>query len=172
MWRKAAIVRFVLGSGATIQTVLLPPGLCHGAEKCGVGVQTRWVWTVATAGIYAAILLYSGRYGGAADGAVFFPWLYALGYAVFGGLLLGAVARWWRGGSPALWRPFMLSVGSLAAALEIWAPAEGGLAGVPVDRWMVALLGMLVVALLARLLPRRVIRLWLGLERRQHDANA
>jgi hypothetical protein len=35
----------------------------------------------------------------------------------------------------------------------------------------VALLGMLVVALLARLLPRRVIRLWLGLERRLHDTN-
>ena len=72
------------------------------------------------------------------------PWLYAAGYAVFGGLLLGAVARWWQGGSPALWRPFMLSVGSLAAALEIWSYAQGGPAGVLVDRWMVALLGLLV----------------------------
>jgi len=128
----------------------------------------RWVWTVATVGIYAAILLISGRDGGTADEAVYFPWLYALGYVVFGGLLLGAVARWWRGGSPALWRPFMLSVGSLAAAFEVWAQAQDGLAGVPVDRWMVALLGLLLVALLARLLPVRAIRLWLGLERRQH----
>jgi hypothetical protein len=135
-------------------------------------MQTRWAWTVATAAIYAAILLVTGRFGGVAEGAGFSPWLYAAGYVVFGGLLLGAVARWWRGGLPALWRPFMLSVGSLAAALEIWVHAQSGLVGAPVDRWMVALLGMLAVALLARLLPRRVIRLWLGMERRLHDADA
>ena len=132
-------------------------------------MQARWVWTLATAGIYAAILL---RSGGLADGIHFFPWLYAAGYFVFGSLLLGAVARWWQGGSPALWRPFMLSVGSLAAALEIWSHTQGELDGAPVDRWMVALLGLLLVALLARLLPGRVIRLWLGLERRLHDADA
>ena len=140
--------------------------------KCGVCMQARWVWAVATAGSYATILLLSGRFGGGAGDAHFTPWQYAAGYVVFGGLLLGAVARWWQGGSPALWRPFMLSVGSLAAALEIWSHAQGGPAGVPVDRWMVALLGLLVAALLARLLPGRVIRLWLGLERRQHDVEA
>lgn len=135
-------------------------------------MQTRWVWTAAAAGIYAVILLFSGRYGGVAEGLIFSPWLYASGYFVFGGLLLGTVARWWRSGSPALWRPFMLSVGSLAAAFEIWLHTQGDLASVPVDRWVVALLGMLVVALCARLLPRRVMRLWLGLDRRPHDANA
>ena len=135
-------------------------------------MQARWIWTVATAGIYAAILLLSGWLGGFADGAHLFPWLYAAGYFVFGSLLLGAVARWWQGGSPALWRPFMLSMGSLAAALEIWSHAQGGLAGVPVDRWMVALFGLLLVALLVRLLPGRIIRSWLGLERRQHDIGA
>ncbi|MEK7304401.1 MAG: hypothetical protein AAB406_03745 [Pseudomonadota bacterium] len=135
-------------------------------------MQARWVWTVATAGVYAAIQLGSSWYGGFADGVNFSPWLYAAGYFVFGSLLLGAVARWWQGGSPALWRPFMLSVGSLAAALEIWSHAQSGFAGVPVDRWVLALLGLLLVALLARLLPGRVIRLWLGLERRQHDADA
>lgn len=135
-------------------------------------MQARWVWTIATAGIYTAILLLSGRLGGLADGESFSPWLYAASYCVFGGLLLGAVARWWQGGSPALWRPFMLSVGSLAAALEIWSHAQGDPAGVPIDRWMVALLGLLVVALLARLLPGRAIRLWFGIERRQHDIGA
>jgi hypothetical protein len=134
-------------------------------------MQARWVWTVTTAGTYVAILLVSGRFGAVADGAIF-PWLYAAGYAVFGSLLLGAVARWWQTGSPALWRPFMLSMGSLAAALEIGSHGNIGLAGIPVDRWMVALLGLLVVALLARLLPGRVIRLWLGLERRLHDIGA
>jgi hypothetical protein len=154
-------------NGAWIAAWSLPWG-----GKCGVGMQTRWAWTVATAAIYAAILLVSGQFGGAAEGAAFSPWLYAAGYTVFGGLLLGSVARWWRGGSAALWRPFMLSVGSFAAALEIWIHYKSSAAGVPVDRWMVALLGMLSVALLARLLPRRVIRWWLGMERRLHDADA
>ncbi len=104
-----------------------------------------------------------------ADEAAPLSWPYAAGYGVFGILLLGAVARWWQSGSPALWRPFMLSVGSLAAALEIWTHAQGGLAGAPIDRWMLALLGLLVVALLARLLPNRVTRLWLGIDRRLHD---
>jgi len=141
-------------------------------QKYGVCMQTRWVWAVATAGSYAVILLLSGGFGELAEGDLFSPWLYAAGYFVFGGLLLGAVARWWQGGSPTLWRPFMLSVGSLAAALEIWSHAQGGLAGLPVDRWMVALLGLLVVALLARLLPARILRLWLGLERRLHESDA
>lgn len=144
----------------------------RGAENGGVGMQARWVWAGATAGSYAAILLLSGGFDAAAENVHFFPWLYAAGYAVLGSLLLGAVARWWQGGSPALWRPFMLSLGSLAAALEIWVHSRGGLAGVLVDRWMVALFGLLLVALLARLLPGIVIRFWLGLERRQHDADA
>jgi len=135
-------------------------------------MQARWVWAGATAGSYAAMLLLSGRFGAEADDLHLYPWLYATGYAVFGGLLLGAVARWWQGGSPALWRPFMLSMGSLAAALEIWLHAKGGSAGVLVDRWMMALFGLLLVALLARLMPGRIIRLWLGLERRQHDIGA
>ena len=135
-------------------------------------MQARWIWTVATAGIYAAILLLSGQFGGAAGETGDFPWLYALGYSVFGVLLLGAVARWWQGGSPALWRPFMLSAGSLAAALEIASMTRDSLAHLPVDRWMVALLGLLLAALLARLLPARLTRWWLGLERRLHGADA
>jgi hypothetical protein len=135
-------------------------------------MQARWIWTLATAGIYAAILLLSGWFGRPTEGTPLSSWLYAAGYFVFGSLLLGAVARWWQGGSPALWRPFMLSMGSLVAALEIWAHTPGGLDGVPVDRWMVALLGLLAAALLARLLPGRIIRLWLGLERRLHDDGA
>lgn len=138
----------------------------------GVGMQERWIWAVAATGWYAVILSIFDRFGGVLDGATAIHGLYAACYGVFGGLLLGAVARWWRGGSPALWRPFMLSVGSLAAALEIGLHARHGLVGALVDRWMVALLGLLVAALLARLLPVRLVRLWLGLERRQHDIGA
>ncbi len=134
-------------------------------------MQARWGWTIAAVAVYAAILLVFGLIGEVVGEAVFSPWLYAAGYGVFGCLLLGAVARWWQGGSPALWRPFMLGVGSLAAAIEIGSHGKAGLAEIPVDRWMAALFGLLVVALLARLLPGRVIRLWLGLERRLHDAD-
>jgi len=135
-------------------------------------MQARWFWTAATVGIYSAILQGFGGYGGFESGTLLSTWLYAAGYFLFGSLLLGTVARWWRGGSPALWRPFMLSVGSLAAALEIWRHSQGGLDGVPVNQWMVALFGLLAVALLARLLPARILRLWLGLERRLHEADA
>lgn len=135
-------------------------------------LQSPWVWTVATLCFYAAILQLSGRFGGAADGAAFFTWLYAAAYAVYGGLLLGTVARWWRGGSPALWRPLMLGVGLLSVALEIGVQIRNDQASLPVDLWMVALLGLLAPALLARLLPIFVIRPWLGLDRRQHDTGA
>jgi hypothetical protein len=135
-------------------------------------MQERWIWAVAATGWYAVILSIFDRFGGAMDGATAILGLYAASYAVLGVLLLGAVARWWRGGSPALWRPFMLSVGSLAAALEIVLHARHALASASVDRWMVALLGLLVAALLARLLPGRLVHLWLGLERRQHDMGA
>jgi hypothetical protein len=135
-------------------------------------MQERWIWAVAATGWYAAILLISDRLGGAADGATAFLGLYAASYGVFGVLMLGAAARWWRSGSPALWRPFMLSVGSLVAALEVGFHARHALASASVDRWMVALLGLLVAALFARLLPGRLVHLWLGLERRQHDMGA
>jgi len=136
------------------------------------GVQTQWVWTAATAGVYAVIVLLPGQFGEVADGAVYLTWLYAAGYAVFGGLLLGAVARWWRDGSPALWRPLMLGMGLIAALFEIWMQSRSDQVSLPVDLWMVALLGLLTPALLARLLPIWIIRPWLGLDRRQHDTNA
>jgi hypothetical protein len=135
-------------------------------------MQERWIWAVAATAMYAAISLISGRFAGAADWTATFLGLYAASYSVFGALLLGAVARWWRGGSPALWRPFMLSVGSLAAALEIALHARLGVASASIDRWMVALLGLLIAALLARLLPGRIVHLWLSLERRQYDIGA
>lgn len=100
-----------------------------------------------------------------------FVWFYGLGYLVFGVLLLGLVARWWWRGSPALWRPAMLSVGSLAAAGEIaLAPAGAGVE--PVDLWMAALLGLVVVALLARIVSPALSYRWLGVERRVQEPGA
>lgn len=131
------------------------------------------LWTVAALCGYAVIVLVSHLVAGlAGTTAVFAPWAYGAGYFVFGVLLLGAVSRWWRAGSPALWRPLMLSVGSLAAVLEIWSQPPGTVAGALLDRWMLALLALLAVALLARLLPNRITRLWLDIDRRLDDADS
>lgn len=97
-----------------------------------------------------------------------FAWTYATAYFVFGIVLLGAVARWWTRGSPALWRPVMLSVGSLCAALEVALRHPPGAA----DRWMVALLGLVAAALAARFIPFRFARFWLGVDRRAHERGA
>lgn len=151
-----------------------------GVEKMwGVCVQAKMLWTAAALCGYAVVVLVSHRLAGPADAtAASDSWAYGAGYFVFGVLLLGAVSRWWRAGSPALWRPFMLSVGSLAAALEIWSQQLGAVAGVfpstllrtGLDRWMLALLALLAVALLARLLPNRITRWWLDIDRRLDDA--
>lgn len=130
-------------------------------------MQTRGLWTVAALAGYALVIVVSRQFNGFSSAApLLAPWAYSAGYTVFGVLLLGAVARWWRVGSPLLWRPLMLSVGALAAAVEIWIRPNGDFAVAPVDRWMLALLSLLIVALLARLMPNGMIRRWLGVDRR------
>lgn len=130
-------------------------------------MQTRGVWTAAALAGYAIVIVVSRQFSGFPSASPFFaPWAYSAGYALFGVLLLGAVARWRRVGSPLLWRPLMLSLGALAAAVEIWTRPNGDFAATPLDRWMWALLSLLVVALLARLMPTGMIRRWLGVDRR------
>ncbi len=123
----------------------------------------KGVWTLAAVAVVTVIyaLAGSGRWP-------MFPWMYGAAYFLFGVVLLGAVARWWARGAPALWRPFMLSVGSLCAALEIGMRAAPDMSLPAVDRWMVALLGLLAAAIAARFVPERVTRLWFGIDRRVH----
>lgn len=127
----------------------------------------KGVWALTAITVLTAIYALAGP-----GRSPMFPWLYGAAYSLFGVVALGAVARWWPKGSPALWRPFMLSVGSLCAALEIG--LRGTLDAVlpAVDRWMVALLGLLVAAIAARLVPDRVTRRWFGVDRRVHDPAA
>lgn len=130
-------------------------------------MQTRMLWTVAALSGYAVVVLVSREwteFRGALPS--FAPWVYSGGYLVFGVLLLGAVARWWRAGSPALWRPFMLSFGALAATLDVLMRPTTDFLVPPLDRWMLALLGLVVVALLVRLVPKGLIRRWLAVDRR------
>lgn len=130
-------------------------------------MQTRGLWTTAALAGYALVILISRQFSGfSSDSAPLAPWVYSAGYSLFGVLLLGAVARWWRARSPWLWRPLMLSVGALAAALEIWLRPSADFVATPLDRWMLALLSLLVVALLVRLMPSGMIRRWLGVDRR------
>ena len=133
-------------------------------------MQAKMLWTVAALCGYAAIVVASRQATGLLSApSTCAPWVYGACYFVFGLLLLGAVSRWWRAGSPTLWRPFMLSVGSLAAALEIWSQPQGAIPGALLDRWMLALFALLAVALLARLLPDRITRWWLDVDRRLDD---
>jgi len=127
----------------------------------------KGIWALTAMAMLAAIyaLAIPGRWP-------MFPWVYGITYLLFGVVLLGTVARWWTRGSPALWRPFMLSVGSLCAALEIGLRNAADTAPSAVDRWMVALLGLLVAAIAARWVPDRVTRLWFGVDRRVHDPGA
>jgi hypothetical protein len=132
-------------------------------------VQTRIFWALAAGIWYGAIWMVHRTalvQMEAGSGASLYL-ICGVGFFVFGALLLGAVARWWRTGSPALWRPVMLSVGSLAAAVELALSSQPS-SGPLLDQWMTALLGLLAVAILARVLPDRVNRLWLGLDRRTH----
>jgi hypothetical protein len=134
-------------------------------------VQARIFWGLAVAAWFAAIWLFHRTdlaQTAATHGAAIL-WGYGIEFFFFGVILLGAVARWWRTGSPALWRPVMLSLGSLGAAVELALRPQvpdGSL----VDQWMAALLGLVLVAILARLLPYRINSLWLGLDRRTHSS--
>jgi len=117
----------------------------------------RWIWTLASIAVYTAIFLLARVPG-------VHLWLYGL----LGAVLIGAIARWWVSGSAALWRPAMLGLGSLAAAGEISLRLSTN-AETPQQQWMVALLGLLMVAILMRLVPASLTRHWLGIERRVHD---
>lgn len=94
--------------------------------------------------------------------------VYSATYFTLGVILLGAVARWWALGTSTLWRPVMLGLGALAAVLEIRLWPEAG-SQAPVERWMLALVGLLAAAILVRLVPEPMKRAWLGLDRRQNN---
>lgn len=135
------------------------------------GMQPRISWTVVALAAYGLITLIARQLAEfSGPNQPMAAWMYAASYALFGAMLLGAVARWWRDESPALWRPLMLGVGGLAAALEIWIDPNPLVAGTFWDRWMLALFGLLAVALAARFIPSRLIALWLGVDRRLPQA--
>jgi hypothetical protein len=124
-------------------------------------MSARWIWTLASISVYSAIFLFA-RFPGVN------PWLYGLLYGLLGTVLLGTISRWWVRGSAALWRPAMLGLGSLAAAGEIGLRVGTHSESLQ-QQWMVALLGLLTVAVVMRLTPLTLTRRWLGIDRRVHD---
>lgn len=126
-------------------------------------MNQRTGWTGATLLLAVLIVALAGH-----GRMPLFTWLYGTAYFLLGVVLLGTVARWWRRGSPILWRPAMLSLGAIFAAIETgW---RGSAASAPaVDRWMVALLGLVLAAILARFLPVRLARFWFGVDRRARE---
>ncbi len=137
-------------------------------------MRSKITWTITAVGYYGLIV--SAHYrlmeilkmldASGVSEAPLFKWLYALAYLGFGIILLGAVARLHAGAGAVIWRPTMLVVGALFAALDIWLLQQWS--GIPMrlEDWMAALLGLAVAAILARLLPEHLLRLWLGIERR------
>ena len=128
-------------------------------------MKGQLLWLLATCAVFVAILMFPMRVGPAMAG------VYAASYFVLGVGLLGTIARGGVRRTPVLWRPLMLSIGSLAAVLEIWFHPDQ-ITAQPLDRWMLALLGLLAAAILARLVPERLGHAWLGVDRRVHDQGA
>lgn len=120
-------------------------------------------WGVAALLVYLAIV--------ALNLALAMPqpsvWLRMAEYGVWAVVLLGALARWRPGAGPFIWRPVMLLLGGALAAAEVGAWSRRlGLKFV-IDEWMAALIGLALVAILARVLPLSWRAPWLGLPR--HD---
>ena len=131
----------------------------------------KYGWSLAALVWYGILMLAHRTALAAMAGGPELQWLYGFGFLVFGVILLGTLARWWWHGSAALWRPAMLSLGSLAAAVEIALLPPGAVAA-PVDLWMVAVLGLVAAALLVRLVPPGFNHRWLGIDRRGSERGA
>lgn len=131
----------------------------------------RTTWALAALAWYGMAALAHRTALAVAAGSTLFPWLYGVAYLVFGVLLLGTLARWWPHGSAPLWRPAMLSLGSLAAAAEI-ALLPAAATPARVDQWMVALLGLVGAALLVRVVTPALNHRWLGIDRRGSEHGA
>jgi len=130
-------------------------------------MNARYTWTAV-----ALLILIINHFLALAGRPGMLVWILVGGYALFGVALLGTISRWWRRGSPLVWRPAMLSIGGLCAAAEVVARSGTAPAGMLVDQWMVALLGLLLAAIAARLIPERHARLWLGVDRRIAERSA
>jgi len=118
-----------------------------------------WRWAVVAVCIYMAILV-SNRYIPVNPQMI---WVRAGEYALWAAITLGAIARFFPALTPYGWRPVTIFLGAILSGLEIFIGAGPG-TKVRVDEWMTALIGIAGVAILARVLPAAITRLWFGQE--------
>ncbi len=130
---------------------------------------SRWVWNAASAACYAWFMASRCLAGtvfisefGRTDALLL---SHVIGYLVLGILLLGAVARRWSDSNPLLWRPIMIAAGSGLAVAEVMVHG-GGTHASRMDIWMASMLGLVLAAILARVLPGVIARRWLDIDRR------
>lgn len=85
---------------------------------------------------------------------------YGVGFGLFGLLMIGTLARFRVTAYPAFWRMLTVMAGAVVAVIEV------KLHGYPkayfFPFWAAALIGLSVISVAARFLPRRVLRLWLA----------
>ncbi len=130
---------------------------------------SRRVWNAASAACYGWLMASRGlagevlAFGVSPTDALL--WAHVIGYLVLGFLLLGAAARWWPDSSPLLWRPIMIAAGSGLAVAEVMMHG-GATDAARIDAGMASVLGLVLAAILARLLPEAITRRWLGIDRR------
>lgn len=90
-------------------------------------------------------------------------WSHGVGFAIFCVLLMGALARTRTSAQLPVLRLLTVVGGAAAAALEISLLGLPGLFFFPL--WAAALIGVSVVSVAARMLPRPLLRIWLDLEK-------
>ena len=131
-------------------------------------LDSKIIWVGVTALYYACVVGLQLSYPDVLDWASpigwirSLNWVYALAFAGLGIVLQGAVARVFEALTPLLWRPIMICTGAALALFAI--AAMKWLAGVPmsVELWLSALLGLALVAVLARVLPNGLLFRWYG----------
>lgn len=131
-------------------------------------LDSRFVWVGLTALYYASVVALQLGYPGVFEKANTIGWvrslnwIYALAFAGLGIVLQGAVARAFEALTPLLWRPIMLCTGAALALLATAAMKWSTSAPMNVELWLSALLGLALVAVLARVLPEGLLFRWYG----------
>lgn len=126
-------------------------------------MMKRFLWL----GIAILIWLLAYAWHGAAMSRFGIPFLqlqlsYGLTYAAFAVLLIGALARLPATEYPAFWRMSTVLLGAVLAAIDI--QLHGFAKGAFFPLWAAALIGLSVISLATRFLPRRLLILWFGRE--------
>lgn len=133
-------------------------------------LASKGLWLGFTALYYMVLIVLQLRYPGLfSDKGVpawfrSLNWVYALVYSGLGIVLQGAITRTFSALSANFWRPVMLCLGAALALLNAvifkwWTDSP-----MNIDLWLSAVLGLALVATLARVLPQAILLRWYGVQ--------